>query len=111
MKAQEVDQFLAANKGAFPQDMMGEVREQLLKVHEADWTKVSTLSFTNPVLVLILDIVFWWTALDRFWLGQIGLGIFKLITCGGCGIWALIDWFSVMKRVRQKNLDKLNAAL
>lgn len=28
---------------------------------------------------------------DRFYLGHTGLGIAKLLTCGGCGIWALID--------------------
>ncbi len=28
---------------------------------------------------------------DRFYRGQIGLGIVKLITLGGCGLWALID--------------------
>src|SRR5262245_36386766 len=28
---------------------------------------------------------------DRFYRGQIGLGLVKLLTFGGCGIWALID--------------------
>ncbi|GHU36276.1 hypothetical protein FACS1894172_19000 [Spirochaetia bacterium] len=28
---------------------------------------------------------------DRFMRGQIGLGILKLITVGGIGVWALID--------------------
>lgn len=29
--------------------------------------------------------------IDRFYLGQTGLGIAKLLTFGGCGVWALID--------------------
>lgn len=29
--------------------------------------------------------------IDRFYMGYIGLGILKLITLGGCGIWYLID--------------------
>jgi len=29
--------------------------------------------------------------IDRFYLGYTGLGVIKLLTGGGCGVWALID--------------------
>ena len=32
---------------------------------------------------------------DRFYLGYTGLGIVKLLTCGGCGVWALIDFIMI----------------
>lgn len=28
---------------------------------------------------------------DRFYLGKNGTAIAKLLTCGGCGVWALVD--------------------
>ena len=46
---------------------------------------------TNWVLVLIMSIIFGAIGVDRFIMGHVGLGILKLITFGGCGIWWLVD--------------------
>lgn len=43
------------------------------------------------LVTLLLSVLAGTFAADRFYLGQIGLGILKLLTCGGMGIWALID--------------------
>jgi TM2 domain-containing membrane protein YozV len=45
----------------------------------------------NWVLTLIMSVIFGQLGVDRFIMGHVGLGILKLITLGGCGIWWIID--------------------
>lgn len=43
---------------------------------------------------------------DRIWLGDVAMGILKIITAGGCGIWGLIDIFTAGTRCDDYNRRK-----
>ena len=44
---------------------------------------------------------------DRFMLGDTGLGILKLLTGGCCGILTIIDWFTITKKAKDVNFNKV----
>jgi len=52
----------------------------------------------NYVTALLLSLFLGGLGIDRFYLGYAGLGILKLLTVGGCGIWALIDLILIAVR-------------
>jgi TM2 domain-containing membrane protein YozV len=48
------------------------------------------------MVTLLLSIFLGTIGVDRFYLGYTGLGIVKLLTFGGCGIWWLIDLIKIL---------------
>lgn len=63
------------------------------------------LKAKNPVLVFGFSVFLGGLGVDRFIIGDTGLGIGKLLTAGGLGIWAIIDLFLIAKATRRKNLE------
>jgi TM2 domain-containing membrane protein YozV len=50
------------------------------------------------ITALLLSILVGGFGVDRFYLGYTGLGLLKLLTLGGCGIWSIIDIIQIATR-------------
>ena len=60
---------------------------------------------------LILSVLLGWWGVDRFFLGDIGLGLLKLFTAGLCGIMWLVDLFIIRGRADELNRFKAQEIL
>lgn len=68
----------------------------------------------SPIIALLLGIFLGWAGMDRFYKGDMGLGILKLLTFGGAVIWWICDLFIVPSQIKQGNysyFDKLQKIL
>ena len=106
-----VDQWLAINAKYFPTEQVQYIRQRLEALPEQQLSMLYAISFQDPMMMLIISLFGGSLGIDRFILGQVGLGIGKLLTCGGCGIWAIVDWFLIMDATRQSNAQKLFAVI
>ncbi|WP_242009087.1 TM2 domain-containing protein [Robertkochia solimangrovi] len=100
-----------SNNKYFESHQVAGIREQLLGMDESKWPILQTQQFKDPTTSLIVSLFAGNLGIDRFMIGDTGLGIGKLLTCGGFGLWAIIDWFMIMGATRERNFEKLQLAI
>lgn len=111
MESQKVDMFIMSNAKFFESSQVVQIRERMLLLDDSKWTLIQSAQFKDPTTSLIVSLLAGAIGIDRFIIGDTGLGIGKLLTCGGLGIWAMIDWFLIMGTTREKNFAKLQQVL
>lgn len=111
MEQQKVDMFLMTQGKYFEGYQLGAIRDQLLKLDDSKFIMLQAANLKDPTTTLIISIVGGSLGIDRFFLGDTGLGIAKLLTCGGIGIWAIVDWFLIQGRARELNMERLQRVL
>ena len=111
MDAQKVDMFIMANGKYFESHQVAQIRDKMLQLDDSKWSIIQTFQFKDPTVSLIVSVLVGSLGIDRFLIGDTGLGVGKLLTCGGLGIWTIIDWFLIMGATREKNMSKLQQVL
>jgi len=111
MDSQKVDMYLMTNAKYFQGQHLNYIRERLSLIDDSKWGMIQTVELKDPTTILIVSILAGGFGIDRFLIGDTGLGVAKLLTCGGLGIWSIIDWFLISDLTRQKNMEKLQIFL
>lgn len=107
MESRQVDQLLVINASKLPPEGVALVRERLKTVDDFVYAQMVFSQLKDPTIALILSILVGAYGIDRFYIGDIGYGLLKIITCGGALIWYFVDIFFIMDATRQKNLQTL----
>lgn len=111
MDQNKVDMYVMTNQKYFPAEKIMYLKEKLAAMEESKFTMVSTVELKDPTTILLVSILLGTLGIDRFMLGDTGMGILKLLTGGCCGILTIIDWFTVSKKTKELNFNNIMTVL
>ena len=111
MDQNKVDMYVMTNQKYFPAEKIMYLKEKLAAMDESKFTMVSTVELKDPTTILLVSIFLGSLGIDRFMLGDTGMGILKLLTGGCCGILTIIDWFTVSKKAKELNFNNIMTVL
>ena len=109
MESDKVNHILMMLSSKIPAGSIPSIRTRLENTDISESEILALQSqMKDPLLSILLSIFIGSLGIDRFYIGDVGLGIGKLLTGGGCGIWWLIDIFLIVDATKQKNLELLS---
>lgn len=111
MTQDKVDMYLMANQKCFPVEKVQFLREKLLAASEEKFNLIYSVELKDPTTLLLISVFLGSLGIDRFMLGDTGMGVLKLLTGGVCGILTIVDWFTVQNRTKELNFSNLMMVL
>jgi len=103
--------YIMTNAKYFEAHQIPVIRDRLMSLDDSKWIMIQTIPLKDPQTSLIVSILGGSFGIDRFIIGDTGIGIAKLLTCGGFYIWTIVDWFMIQGATREKNMQALQQYL
>ncbi len=107
MDANKIDMFFIANGKKLPAEKALLVREKMVHVDDSRYATITSIELKDPTTMLLISFFLGGIGVDRFMMGETGVGILKLLTGGLCGILWLIDVIGISKKVQEYNYNEL----
>lgn len=113
MDKNTVNMFLTNYTKYFEADKLIIIREKMLQMDEDKFMALTAMmgDLKDPTVSLICSIFLGYLGIDRFLIGDVGMGVLKLLTAGGCMILAFMDIFLISSRTKEKNFEKIQNLL
>lgn len=87
------------------------IKDVLNGMSDQELLALSRTDFKDPTISLFLSILVGGLGIDRFYIGDIGAGVGKLLTGGGLGIWWIIDLFTIQNKTKKNNAEDLDETI
>lgn len=108
MEKSKIDLYLTTNSKYFEPTAIPIIRTKMENASDDTLLTLQATELKDPTTVLLISIFLGSLGIDRFMIGDTGMGILKLLTCGLCGILTIVDWFTISKKAKQINLSKVS---
>lgn len=97
--------FSSCSMSDYAELMLYQQAQHLSDARRAEFVMAYQGQKKDRTIAFLLSFFLGTWGLDRFYLGQIGLGLAKVLTFGGLGIWWFIDLFLIMRAVDKRNAE------
>lgn len=111
MEKSKIDLYLTTNAKYFEPTAIPIIRQKLENASDDALVTLQATELKDPTTMLLISIFLGTLGVDRFMIGDTGVGILKLLTGGLCGILTIIDWFTISQKTKQVNLSKISMIL
>ena len=112
MESSKVNQILMLYKDKVDESGMAMLMNSLKNVDDSVYDRLLMVQTKEPLTTCLLSIFLGGLGVDRFFIGDIGLGVAKLLLGWlTLGIWPLIDIFCSYKACKKKNFTAIMQAI
>lgn len=107
MEQEKVDLFIAMNQKYYPAEKIPFIAEKIKELPDEKYVILNAVEKKDPTTMLLVSIFVGWLGIDRFMLGETGMGVLKLLTLGCCYVLMIMDWFSITEKTKEYNYNNL----